>query len=115
MSTPLGPDDPNSYQSDLEAMRRDAAEWNTAAKRMAEATTVAGQLTLADDELSIFGARSGLNEAYPQVQQWASGLLQGAARNLADMGQALATSADSYEAQEASGARSFDQLDRGGN
>jgi len=115
MSTPLAPDDPDSYESDLEAMRRDAAEWNAAAERMAEVADAAGQLTLADDELSIFGAQSGLNEAYRQAQQWVSGLLAGAARNLADMGQALTASAETYQAPEASGARSFDQLDRGGN
>lgn len=114
MSTPLAPDSPDSYESDLDAMRRDAAEWLAAAERMAGAAAAAKQLVLGEYELSVF-AQSGLAAAYQQVQQWASGLLDGAQTNLAGMAQALAASADSYEAQEASEARSFNQLDRGGN
>lgn len=115
MGHPLPPDTPDSYESDLEAMRRDAAEWALAAQRMGGAAGAAGQLALSDYELSLFGAQTGLAAAYQEIHQWASGLLTGAQTNLTDMDQTLRAAADTYQAQELSGARSFDQLRRGGN
>ncbi len=115
MGTPLPPDSPDGYESDLMAMRADAAQWAGAAERMAGAAAAARQLVLGDYELSLFGAQTGLTGAYQEIQQWTSGLLSGAQSNLAAMGEALKTSADTYAAQEASGTRSFNELDQGGN
>lgn len=115
MGEPLPPDRNDSFEADVEAMRRDAGVWDDAAERMGAAATAAEQLTLGEYDLSIFGVESGLVDSYRAVHRWTVGLLGGAHTNLAGMAHALEKSAEAYEAEDAAGARSFSELNRGGN
>lgn len=115
MGAPLPPDSPDTYEADLEAMRRDAGVWDGAAERMSAAHASAQQLALSGHDLSLISQHTRLDVAYQEIHQWAVGLLQGAHTNLAGMANALRESAAAYEAEEASAARSFDELNRGEN
>lgn len=113
MGNPLPPDESGEIKSDLAAMRRDARDWDAAADRMGHAALTAGGLTLSGHDFSKISEETGLADAYTEIQQWASGLLDGAHTNLANMAKALRKAAGTYEQTDASGAQRFTQLDRG--
>lgn len=113
MGGPLPPDSGDSFEADLAAMRRDAGEWDAAAERMRQASGVAEGLRLGPYDLSFFGVQAGLVEGYRALQGWTAGLLNGSAKELASMANALRTAADNYETSDAAGERSFGQVERG--
>lgn len=115
MGQPLPPDREGEFETDLAAMRRDAQVWDRAAQRMGDAASTAQGLTLSGYDLSMFADRTGLTEAYQEIQQWAAGLLRGAHQNLANMNQALRTMADNYETTDTGQAQTFDKIQPGGN
>lgn len=110
MGAPLPPDSPDSFKADLMAMRHDAREWMSAAERIAQAATVARQVTLNEYEFSLLAREAGLINSYRILQEWTAGLLEGAYQNLANMAFALMTAADTYEATDGRTAKAFDQL-----
>lgn len=96
----LPPDKPGGYQVDLDAMRQDAASWETAKAEVSGALSAARGAALSPSDWSWVGGDTGLTEAYSAAHQWAVGLLEGAERNCAGMSQALYSAANQYEEQE---------------
>ncbi|MGH3807683.1 MAG: hypothetical protein ACRDRU_13885 [Pseudonocardiaceae bacterium] len=114
MGQPLPPDTSDSIDVDLEAMRRDAQTWRAAADRMGDAAAAARQLQLNGHDLSHFAERTGLTDAYRDVQQWVVGLLEGAHKNLGFMADALTDTAATYRDDDATGAGRLNKITPGG-
>lgn len=115
MGNPVPPDKDGEIKADIAAMTRDAGVWEGAAQRMADSLAAAQKLTFSPYDLSFMSYSTGLASAYQEIHQWTCGLLDGAQQNLSSMAGVLRKSASNYAEKDASGARSFAQLQAEGD
>lgn len=85
----------------LEALRSDARQWDGAASEIGAAAAAARGLVLEPGAFSFAGQE--VAATYADIQRQLAGLLDSGQVAVSDIGRALRTSADVYEAEEQAG------------
>lgn len=99
---------PDQITVATDALRADAADWNTAASELRRAATTADQLAVPASAFSFAGG--AVHASYDALRIKAAALLAEGAANFDDIGGALRTAADAYEADEAANAHAIQNI-----
>ncbi|WP_424185828.1 hypothetical protein ACOBQX_28790 [Actinokineospora sp. G85] len=91
----------------LDALRKDAAAWDTAGNTASGPAGAVGALGLTGADVSFWAANAGLDRTYDTLRTAVRNQLSQAAANFHTMASTLRDTADTYEREELKTAESF--------